>query len=261
MLNYKESIRNFFRYLFLTVAGSISKPKAGIHIISSHFVSRTEPNYELFCDFLKFLKSFGDLVRFEETVDLITRKISPTNCLLSLTFDDGFEELFSIIAPALEEFNTNGAFYINGGFINGDDNYKKDFTSNTVKVFGKEPLTWLQIKSLNERGHIIGSHTLDHVDMNNKNNHYIDFQLRKNKQLIEKWTNKPCDYFAFPFGQLIHINNDTLKLAEKYHKYIFSATNNRYYFSVNDRIINRRHLESEWPRSHIKYFLSKSIKY
>jgi len=200
-------------------------------------------------------------VRIEDSVEQIKRKITITDCLVSLTYDDGFEECYSIIAPALEEFKTNGAFFINGGFVNGDDNYKENFTRYTVKVMGKKPMTWQQIKQLHIRGHIIGSHTLDHLNMNSTNYKLIDFQIKKNKQLIEECTNKPCDYFAFPFGQFRHINNETLRLSEKYHKYIFSATDYRNYYSFNGRVINRRHLESEWPRPHIKYFLSSTLTY
>jgi peptidoglycan/xylan/chitin deacetylase (PgdA/CDA1 family) len=181
--------------------------------------------------------------------------------LVSFTYDDGFEECHSIIAPALEEFKINAAFFINGGFVNGDDNYKENFTRNIVKVEGKKSMSWLQIKFLHDRGHIIGSHTLDHVNMNSTNYKLIDFQLSKNKQLIEECTTHPCDFFAYPFGQFKHINNETLRLAEKYHKYIFSGIDCRNYYSFNRRVINRRHIESEWPRSYIKYFLSTTKTY
>jgi peptidoglycan/xylan/chitin deacetylase (PgdA/CDA1 family) len=247
--------------MFLKVAGSFSRPKNGIHILNSHFASLSDPNYEMYCEFLQFLSANCCLVRIEDSVEQIKRKITITDCLVSLTYDDGFEECYSIIAPALEEFKTNGAFFINGGFVNGDDNYKENFTRCIVKVMGKKPMTWQQIKQLHIRGHIIGSHTLDHLNMNSTNYKLIDFQIKKNKQLIEKCTTQPCEFFAYPFGQFKHINNETLSLAEKYHKYIFSATDYRNYYSFNGRVINRRHIESEWPRPHIKYFLSSTLKY
>jgi peptidoglycan/xylan/chitin deacetylase (PgdA/CDA1 family) len=261
LFKLKESIRYYFRDIFLRFAGSISRPKSGIHILLSHFASRSDPNYEMYCEFLQFLNAHCCLLRIEDSVEQIKHKITINDCLVSLTYDDGYEECHSIIAPALEEFNTNGAFFINGGFVNGDNNYKEYFTRNIVKVECKKPMTWLEIKDLNDRGHIIGSHTLDHLNMNITNYELIDFQLRKNKQLIEECTNKPCDFLAYPFGQFKHINNETLKLAEKYHKYIFSGTDYKNYYSFNSRVINRRHIESEWPRSYIKYFLSVTKKY
>jgi peptidoglycan/xylan/chitin deacetylase (PgdA/CDA1 family) len=256
-----ESIRFYLRDIFLKVTGSFSRPKAGIHILSSHFASRSDPNFEMYCEFLQFLSGYCDLVRVEDCVELIKNKRKTTDCLVSLTYDDGFEECYSVIAPALEEFKTNGAFFLNGGFVNGDNDYKQNFTRNIVKVDGKKPMSWAEIKWLHDRGHIIGSHTMDHINMNSTNYKLIDFQIKKNKQIIEECTNQPCDFFSYPFGLFRHINNETLELAEKYHKYIFSGTDYRNYYSFSDRVINRRHIESDWPRPHIKYFLSNTRTY
>jgi peptidoglycan/xylan/chitin deacetylase (PgdA/CDA1 family) len=254
-------IRDYGKNIFLRIVGSFSRFKPGIFILNSHFAARMNSNYEMYCEFLQFLSAHCSMVRIEDSVEQIKRNITATDCLVSFTYDDGFEECFSIIAPALEKFNVNGAFFINGGFVNGDDNYKENFISNIVEAAGKKSMNWSEIKNLHDRGHIIGSHTLDHVNMNITNYKLIDFQLRKNKQLIEECTTQPCDFFAFPFGLLKDINNETLSLAEKYHKYIFSATDHRHYYSFNGRVINRRHIESEWPRTHTKYFLSKTKTY
>jgi peptidoglycan/xylan/chitin deacetylase (PgdA/CDA1 family) len=257
----KNSIRSYFREIFLNVVGLLSKPSQGIHILNSHFTSRLNPNYERYCEFLHVLSSECDLVQIEIAIDLIKRQITTSDCLVSLTYDDGFEECHSIIAPALEEFKTNAAFFINGNFLNGDLAFRENFTNNVIKTPGKSPMTWIQIKELHDHGHIIGSHTLDHINMNSKDSEFIERQLSENKQLIENCTGHSCEYFAFPFGKFMHINNETLYMAEKYHKYIFSSTNNRNYYSFGGRVINRRHIESEWPLSHIKYFLSTRKTY
>jgi peptidoglycan/xylan/chitin deacetylase (PgdA/CDA1 family) len=219
------------------------------------------PDYESYCDFLKVLGTQCDLVRIETAVEQIKRKTATSDCLVALTYDDGFQECHSVIAPALEEFKTNAAFFINGNFLNGDSEYRENFTKNIVMTPGKFPMTWMQVKELHDRGHIIGSHTLDHVNMNTWSDEFIERQLRENKRQIENCTGLSCEYFAYPFGQFKHINNETLKMAERYHKYIFSSANYQNYFSYNGRIINRRHIESEWPLSHIKYFLSTRKKY
>ena len=200
-------------------------------------------------------------MRIEDSVEQIKRKTFTTDCLVSLTYDDGFEECYSVIAPALEEFKTNAAFFVNGNFIGGNEKYKEDFTKNIVKSPGKLAMNWPQIIDLHNRGFIIGSHTLDHVNMNSRNYILIDKQLGENKRLIEVNTNHPCEYFAYPFGQFRYINNETLRMAEKYHKFIFSGTNYKKYFSFNGRVLNRRHMESWWPKSHIRYFLSAKMEY
>ncbi len=249
-------MKSLLRNIYLRIIGSFKTFKPGIHIINSHFAATKNPSFEMYCEFLEFLQTHGDLVKIEEAVEQIKRKITTNDCIVSLTYDDGFEECHSIIAPALEEFKTNAVFFINGGFINGDEKYRENFTETVVKVPGKLPMSWPEIADLHDRGHIIGSHTLDHVNMNSTNYKLINLQLINNKKLIEDCTKCPCEFFAYPFGQFKHINHETLSLAEQYHKYIFSGTDYKNYYSFNGRVINRRHIEGDWPRSHVKYFLS-----
>lgn len=219
------------------------------------------PNYEMYCDFLMYLKKNCELIKIEDSVEMITKKIQVNGCFISFTYDDGFEECHSLIAPALEEFNINAAFFIIGKFINGNDSFQEDFANNILEVKHKRPMNWSEIKNLSERGHIVGSHTLGHINMNCQDFDLVNFQLSENKRLIEKYISQPCDYFAFPFGQFSHFNDKTLSIAEKYHKYIFSATDYKHYFSFDGRVINRRHIESDWPKSYINFFLSVKRKY
>lgn len=254
-------LRYYFRDIFLRIFGNFSRFAPGIFILNSHFVSRLHPDYDTFCEFLAFLKKNCELIGIEDSVALIKNKKKVSDCLVSFTYDDGFKECHSIIAPALEEFKINAAFFISGGFINGNDEYRQYFSDNILGVKNKTPMNWSDIKDLNDRGHIIGSHTLDHVNMNCSDYELIDFQLRENKRLIEMCTSHPCEFFAFPYGRFKDINDFTLNIAEKYHKYIFSGTDHIHYCSLDGRVLNRRHIESEWPKSHIKFFLSARRKY
>lgn len=260
-------LRSILRDIALRIMSSISTPQPGIHIISLHAtgLNYTTENkqivYEEFCDFLSFLRKYCEFIRIEDSVKQILNKTITADRLISFTFDDGFKECYTIVAPALEEFNTNAAFFINCGFINGDEAYRKRFTSDIIESPGKLPINWDEVIDLSRRKHIIGSHTLDHVNLNCKDLNLIDFQISENKRLIEKHLKQSCDFFAFPYGQYHHISLEALQIAEKYHKYIFGSFNYKNYYSFNNRILNRRHIESWWPKSHIKYFLSASKKY
>jgi len=257
----KNPVRYFFRDIYLRIFGSFANPLKGIYILNSHFVSPDNPSYEVYCEFLSFLSENCEMVKIEQAVELIQNRKIVNSCYLAFTYDDGFEECHSIIARALEEFGTNGAFFVNANFITGDEKYRDDFAALVLEAPGKPPMTKNQIQDLHKRGHIIGSHTLDHVNMNSHDYELIDWQLAENKRQIENWTGHLCEYFAYPCGPLNYINNETLKIAEKYHKVIFSAANNRKYHSFNGRVLNRRHIESWWPHSHINYFLSVKRRY
>ena len=102
---------------------------------------------------------------------------------------------------------------------------------------------------------------MDHSNFAELNLDEIDFQLKRNKEILEEKLSYNCEYFAWTYGQLEHMPIEALKLTENYHKYIFSGTNYKQYFSFDGRVLNRRHQEASWPKSHIKYFLSAEKEY
>ena len=67
---------------------------------------------------------------------------------LSFTFDDGFVDHFTLAGPMLEKHGLRGTFFIVVNWI-GKGNH----------------LTWEQVKSLSERGHEIGSHSMRHWNL------------------------------------------------------------------------------------------------
>jgi peptidoglycan/xylan/chitin deacetylase (PgdA/CDA1 family) len=252
-------MRRFLRNIFLHLAGSVLKPRAGIHIINSHFVTPqipTKNDWKIFESFLQFLNRFCKLITIQEAVRLIETRQFPTNeCMVAFTFDDGFEECYTTIVPLLEKYNCNAAFFISANYIESDETYQEEFHKR-INTYTKKPMSWEQIKDLHQRGHVIGAHSLDHVNMAELNTDEIDIQLKMNKQILENRLNYSCDYFAWTYGQFQHFPEKALKLTQKYHKHIFSGTNYKKYFSYNGQVINRRHIEAFWPKSHIKYFLS-----
>ncbi|TYB69460.1 polysaccharide deacetylase family protein [Bizionia saleffrena] len=258
-------MRKRLRTIFLHTVGSIKRAKPGIHIINSHYVSAKEVNeeynYRTFDAYLKDLNTYASFINLEEaTSNILQNNLPKKKVLITFTFDDGFEECYTIIAPLLEKYNCRGAFFINANYINSDKSYQQGFNER-VAITTKKPMTWIQVIDLHERGHLIGSHNLDHSNFANLSIAEIDFQLKKNKEILEEKLNYKCEYFAWTYGQLQHFPLEALKLTEKYHKYIFSGTNYRNYFSYSGRVLNRRHLESNWPKSHLKYFLSFKKKH
>src|SRR5690554_1040737 len=161
-------MRNFFRYIYLNIIGSFKKLKPGIHIINSHYVTSEWVNLErdvkIFDSYLCFLSKRARFITLEEATKRIFEKDIPTNeVLITFTFDDGFEECYSVIAPLLEKYNTRGAFFINANYIESSIEYQKSYHTR-VNSKTKLPMTWKQVKQLHSNGHIIGSHNLDHVN-------------------------------------------------------------------------------------------------
>ena len=135
---------------------------------------------------------------------------------------------------------------------------------NRIKIILTEELmytktkTWGQVADLHNRGHVIGAHTLDHLNLAD------DLGMRMailNKKILESKLNYDCDYFAWTYGQFQHFPERALRITQNYHKFIFSGTDYKNYLSYHGAVINRRHIEAFWPKSHIRYFLATQKKY
>lgn len=261
MNNLIFSFRQFLRYCFLSSIGSFSKPSNGIHILNGHVVHRIAPSRELFEDFMLKLSSKVHFINIEDAVRMIINKEEPNEPLVAFTFDDGFEECATIIAPVLNKYGIHGMFFVNPGYIEGDESYISNFDNHVVLTPGKRPMRWNQVEQLHKEGHIIGAHTIDHYMINSDDEKELFHQIVVCKKILEDHLHYQCDYFAYPFGRLDHANTKSVDIACKNYKYVFSQSDYKHYYSYGGKVINRRHFEPFWPISHVVYFLSKKKKY
>lgn len=68
------------------------------------------------------------------------------------------------------------------------------------------------IKQESDMGFTIGSHTLTHYGLCELPEPLLRIELEKSKEEIEKITGKPCEWFAYPYGQY---NHKILKMVKK----------------------------------------------
>lgn len=256
-----QYIRNKIRNVVLDILSAFSIPKPGIHILNGHFLSiKDNKTNEIFYNQLKALQNNGvEFINFDEAVKRIdSNEIHKNKCFVAFSFDDGFEECYSKIRPVLMKFGIKACFFINPNFINGDIQYQENFKNNVVFT-QKQPMNWNQILELQNDGHIIGAHTMDHLDMNIDDKKILEYQIGESKKYLENKLSTKCEYFAFPFGQLKHINAVSIEIAQNHFKYIFSQSNYKFYFSFKRKVINRRHFECDWPYKHVIYFLKRKV--
>ena len=251
-------MRVLIRNLYINIFGFLKRPKPGVHIINAHYITPgfiSEFDIKVFEIFLKRITKYAKLISLEEATKLINEKRFDKKTYISLTFDDGFEECYTVIAPLIEQYGSRGAFFINANYIESDVGYQNQFNEKT-KTYTKKPMYWNQVIELHNRGHLIGSHNLDHADMSKLNEDELEFQLKENKMILENKLNYTCNYFAWTYGQMQYFPERALIATLKYHDYIFSGTDYKNYFSRNNKVINRRHIEPFWNKYHMNYFLS-----
>ena len=107
-----------------------------------------------------------------------------------LTFDDGYEDMYTDAVPALLAHHFRGVFYIITGMIGG------------------RYMTWNQVRTLDEYGMQIASHTVHHINIGQPPAYTSTQQeLLDSKNTLQAQLSKPVQFFCYPTGEPFH--NDT----------------------------------------------------
>jgi peptidoglycan/xylan/chitin deacetylase (PgdA/CDA1 family) len=107
-----------------------------------------------------------------------------TQRVVCLVFDDGWLNQYTNALPVLDEYGFKATFNI--------------ITAYPNKV--PEYMSWNQIQTLYNQGHVIGSHTVDHSTLDTLDATSIEYQLSKSKRdLLEHGINTPL--FVYPEGK------------------------------------------------------------
>ncbi|UKM65886.1 polysaccharide deacetylase family protein [Flavobacteriaceae bacterium GSB9] len=118
--------------------------------------------------------------------------------LVVLTFDDGCESQYSVVAPLLKKFNFKATFFM----CEFPPNYK----DSTMYM------TWAKVKKLSEDGFEIGNHTLSHKKMNQISKQEAIEQIKAIEQRCDSVGIKKPKSFAYPAYRL---NETSLQILSK----------------------------------------------
>ncbi|WP_115703684.1 polysaccharide deacetylase family protein [Legionella sainthelensi] len=248
--------RPFLRHSYLSILGNFKKISPCVHILNGHIIGdqRKRGEYK-FRQLLDYLSHHVDFLNIEKACELIMAKSQLTRPAVAFTFDDGFDDCYHEIAPVLDEFNVNAAFFINPNFTYGNDDYIRKFLKEKAPHLAfRRPMNVDMIQELHHRGFIIGAHGLDHERLLSSDSMFLEQQIIECKRRIEDMLQNECAYFAWPYGKYSDISEKAMEMVQNLYRYNFSSDKYTYYTS--DKVFNRRHFECNWPASHLYYFLS-----
>lgn len=104
---------------------------------------------------------------------------------LVITFDDGYEDLYTAAFPLLKKYNMKATVYVIAGLM-GKPNYLKPE----------------QLKELNGSGLMtIGGHSLNHVDFYTLKRNELKYEMTQSKKILEDLLGNPVKHFAYPLGR------------------------------------------------------------
>ncbi|USQ13519.1 polysaccharide deacetylase family protein [Legionella lytica] len=248
--------RPLLRHSYLSLMGNFKKISPCVHILNGHIIGdKREQGKDRFNQLLQRLSAHVDFVNIEQACELIIEKAHLTRPAVAFTFDDGFDDCYHEIAPALERFNVNAAFFINPNFTYGDDEYIHKFLKEKAPHLSfRKPMNEAMVKELHNRGFIIGAHGLDHERLVSNNPAFLERQIKDCKEKIEDMLQSECSFFAWPYGKYSDISDEAMLMIQKLFRYNFSSDQYSSYMSA--KVFNRRHFECDWPANHLHYFLA-----
>lgn len=157
-----------------------------------------------------------------------------------LSFDDGTASQFMNAVPVLNQYHFNAVFFI-----------------MTVSLNKSIYMSTQQVKTLSNDGFIIGCHTWDHHNVTDYANNDWTIQLEKPKQLLEKLTGRPVEYFAYPNGIWNEVAITQLKTYN--YKAAFQLADKQSVVNP-DYTIRRIIVDGNWNAQQLLYAMKHSFK-
>jgi peptidoglycan/xylan/chitin deacetylase (PgdA/CDA1 family) len=134
--------------------------------------------------------------------------------LVSLTFDDGFEENVTTVLPKLNNLGLKSTQCYMSGAIEGVPG-------------GPE-----QVMAFKNSGHEICSHTVTHPALTQTPLDQLTYELTHSKQYLESITGAPVPNFASPYGDYNAVVNTEIKKYYRSHRTVDEGYNSKDNFNL-----------------------------
>lgn len=164
-----------------------------------------------FRDKLIHVKKASNVISLD---DFFAGRMSWKKINVAITFDDGYRGWLDNVFPVLMDLGITATFFVTSGFVELKEKPEKDFLRKNIRSnfqttgsLGKE-----QLRKLSDAGFAIGGHTINHTNLSEISNiDEVRYEIKKDKEKLEKITGKKVDYFAYPFG---FYQNEKINLVE-----------------------------------------------
>jgi peptidoglycan/xylan/chitin deacetylase (PgdA/CDA1 family) len=102
-----------------------------------------------------------------------------------ITFDDGYRDVLTHAAPALDHLHMPATAYVITGRISGKDS---------------SFLSWSNLRQLERDGIAVGSHTVHHLELPDLTDAQARRELLTSRLALERHLHHPVQWFAYPAG-------------------------------------------------------------
>lgn len=229
MLNYLNELKEKYNLNILTKLGNTNNQKIPVLLYhgvldntwgaATLFVKPSE-----FAKQMAYLKDNNYAPIFVSEIDYAYAFEKP----IIITFDDAYVDVYTNAFPILQTYNFKANIFVITGSI-GNNLYMNE---EMIKDVDKSNLIE------------IGSHTISHYKLAEKDEQTIEKELKESKEALEKILNKEINTIAYPSGSF---NSTVIKIAQKYYSYGLSTligkeqSNNINYFKIKRYYVYREY--------------------
>ncbi len=213
----------------------------------------------------------GAMTSFQRQIDRVIRKhriVSPDDLSdlqpginVLITFDDGFESSVTA-ARYLEALGRRAVLFVPASIL-----FFK--TVLDARLFAVRRLSYksecnprfLQLDALRQlaaNGHVIGSHTFDHVSLSDVPHLDWRHQVIDAKAYLSAVTGQCIDWFAFPYGRRVSVSVPAVAFVTAHHQYLCSAIRGLNALSPRQLIL-RDNVDPSWRPELVEAIVSGGL--
>jgi len=135
-------------------------------------------------------------LRLPEAVEVIkARKNEPKKSFV-LTFDDGYQNVLTTAAPIMEKFGFTATVFLVASQIGT----KSDWWGQN-DAFSGQLMSRAEALEFAQRGHLLGSHSLNHRFLNILDEETAYEEVYTSKEVIESTLEMKVNYFSYPYSE------------------------------------------------------------
>jgi peptidoglycan/xylan/chitin deacetylase (PgdA/CDA1 family) len=140
---------------------------------------------------MEYLKSNYAIVPLAEVLECIGKEERPARRMVSITFDDGYQDFYLNVYPFLRKNKLPATVFVATGYVGKE----WPFVESHPKI-----LTWEQIEEISNHNIEIGAHTVTHPNLQQEKPEKVEHEIMKSKEEIEKHLRRTVRFFSYPFG-------------------------------------------------------------
>lgn len=182
---------------------------------------------------LRWLQSSWNFVSVAQYVAMISGKEPIRGRNLLLTFDDGFASNRVVAEEILNPMGIQALFFVMPDFVDLEDvDEARNFIAQNIlpnSCAAALPahwrnMGWADLKALVEQGHCIGGHTRTHARLAQlKNISDLEREIISSADVLEQRLGVPIEHFAYTFGDLPSFSEQSLVVARRRFRFIYSG--------------------------------------